>query len=58
MDKCDNCSFWNENELGEWECEFPWFDPTPEAILRKACADDDVEGDGDTEPWFSEEDVD
>ena len=42
---CHRCIYWQENEVGKQECQFPWFDPTPEDILKKACAlEDNMDG--------------
>lgn len=42
---CSTCWYYRESEDHDKECQFPWFDYSPEDILKKACAkEDDADG--------------
>lgn len=44
---CKHCYFYHAPDIEPTEpvCNFPWFDYTPEDVLRKACAsEDDYDG--------------
>lgn len=36
-EKCRNCFYFQENEIGVNECHFPWFDWDEEDVLFAEC---------------------